>query len=72
MEGHLSCPFGRTGSLRSEASDSIAEKGVTIIDLDEEQRQAWIDASQPLYEKYSGVIGEDFYNWFMEFVDSMR
>ena len=55
-----------------EASDSIAEKGVTIIDLDEEQRQAWIDASQPLYEKYSGVIGEDFYNWFMEFVDSMR
>ena len=37
------------------------------IELTPEERQAWVDAVQPVYEKYSSIIGEDFYNWIMDY-----
>ena len=48
------------------------EFGVTIYDPTEEELQQWKDAVMPLYDKYKSVIGEDFYSWFMEFVDAHR
>lgn len=37
------------------------------IYLTEEERQAWVDASQPVYEKYASIIGDDFYSWLTDF-----
>ena len=41
---------------------------MNIIFLSPEERQAWIDASAPVYEKYKPIIGDAFYNWFENFV----
>lgn len=40
---------------------------MTNIYLSAEERQAWVDASQPVYEKYAPIIGDDFYNWLTGF-----
>jgi TRAP-type C4-dicarboxylate transport system substrate-binding protein len=50
----------------------VKDAGVTVIELNDEQKQAWIEASQPLYDKYRGVIGEEFYDFAMELIDSKR
>ena len=58
--------------LAEEAAQMVRDAGVEMYDLTEEQRQEWIDASQPLYEQYRSVVGEEFYDWFIDFVDSKR
>lgn len=37
------------------------------IYLTDAEREAWIDASQVVYDKYKPIIGEDFYNWITDF-----
>jgi len=60
--------------INSEYFDELARKdfGVTIIELDAATRQKWIDMSQPVYKKYRGIIGEEFYDWFMDYVNKLR
>ena len=58
--------------LAEESAQQVRDAGVEVYDLTDEQRQEWIDASQPLYEQYRSVIGEEFYDWFIDFVDSKR
>lgn len=57
-----------------EEMEGIAtgEMGVTIAELTDDELQQWKDPVMPLYNKYKDVIGADFYNWFMEFVDAHR
>ena len=54
--------------------EDIAESdfGVTFIHLDNATRQRWIDMAQPVYTKYRGIIGAEFYDWFMNYVDKLR
>src|SRR5699024_7335205 len=42
-----------------EARDFIVENGVEINELDEAGRQSFIDQTEPVYEKWAPVIGED-------------
>ena len=58
--------------LAEESAQQVRDAGVEVYDLTDEQRQEWVDASQPLYEQYRSVIGEEFYDWFIDFVDSKR
>ena len=58
--------------LAEECAQQVRDAGVEVYDLTDEQRQEWVDASQPLYEQYRSVIGEEFYDWFIDFVDSKR
>jgi len=52
----------------ADSAEVVAEPYNMInIDLTDEERQAWVDASQPVYEKYEPIIGEDFYSWFMDY-----
>ena len=44
--------------------------GLEVHQLTDEERQAFVDASQPVYEKHRDKIGVDYYDWFMEFVAS--
>lgn len=58
--------------LVPQQAKELADTGINIIELTADEKQQWIDASQPLYEKYRGVIGEEFYDWFIKLVDSHR
>ena len=51
---------------------AVKEYGVTFFEVDQETRQKFIDMAQPVYTKYRGVIGEQFYDWFMRYVDNLR
>ena len=39
--------------------DDIRGKGVTVISLTEEERQAFVDITRPVYEKWTDMIGAD-------------
>lgn len=62
-----------TGLERMEAdfADKEAqaeEMGVEFMNLTDEERDVFREASQPIYDKYKDIIGEDFYNWYTELV----
>ena len=59
-------------NLYEKQFEEMKEHNVEMIELTDAQRQEWIDASQPLYEKYRSVIGEEYYDWFVELVDAKR
>lgn len=42
------------------------EWGVKVSTLTPEETEIWKSASQPIYDKYKDVIGEDYYNWYMD------
>lgn len=46
--------------------------GVTVIELNDEQKAQWKTASEPIYKKYKDIIGAEYYDWFIDFVDSKR
>jgi tripartite ATP-independent transporter DctP family solute receptor len=46
--------------------------GINVINLTSEDIKTWVTVSQPVYEKYRKEIGEEFYTWFMKYVDSKR
>lgn len=43
---------------RSERLAAIRERGVEVIELSDEQRQAFVDATQSVYEKWTPQVGE--------------
>lgn len=64
-----------TGLERMEVdfTDKTAQAedmGVEFVVLTDEEREVFREASQPIYDKYKDIIGEDFYTWYTEFVAS--
>lgn len=49
---------------------AINDYDLQVYELTDEQRQAFIDSVQPVYEKHREKIGAEFYDWFMDFVAS--
>ena len=45
--------------LNQEAKQKIIEAGVEVRELTPEQRQAWVEAMKPVWEKFKDDIGED-------------
>ena len=45
--------------LNQESKQKIIESGVEVRELTPEQRQAWIDAMKPVWDKFKDDIGED-------------
>ncbi len=41
---------------------------MTLIFLTDAEREEWVKASKPVYDKYKPIIGDDFYTWFSAFV----
>lgn len=50
----------------TEAFDILEEKGMTITELSEEEQEKFVEKVQPIYEKYSADLGEDFVNQLLE------
>ena len=46
-------------AVNEEAKAAIVEAGGTIRQLDDAQRQAWVDAMRPVWDQFAGDIGQD-------------
>ena len=56
-----------------ENIDIVKERyNITYTAVTPELRKVWSDALTPVYEKYKKIIGEDFYNWYVNFAASKR
>ena len=51
---------------------AVNKFGVTFLEIDKETRQKFINMALPVYKKYRTVIGEQFFDWFMTYVDNLR
>ncbi|RBW70695.1 TRAP transporter substrate-binding protein [Bacillus taeanensis] len=49
-----------------EAYDFLAAEGMVVTELSEEEQQKMFETVQPVYEKYSSEIGEEFVNKLLE------
>ncbi|WP_170368383.1 DctP family TRAP transporter solute-binding subunit [Ruegeria arenilitoris] len=46
-------------AVNEKAKQAIVDAGGTIRELTPEQRQAWVDAMKPVWDKFSGDVGQD-------------
>ena len=46
-------------AVNEDAKASIIKAGGTIRQLDDTQRQAWVDAMKPVWDKFAGDVGQD-------------
>lgn len=46
-------------AVNEKAKQAIIDAGGTIRELTPEQRQAWVDAMKPVWDKFSGDVGQD-------------
>ncbi len=46
-------------AVNEEAKASITNAGGIIRELNPEQRQAWVDAMKPVWDKFAGDVGQD-------------
>lgn len=51
---------------------AVEQFGVTYSEFDDATRQIWVDRAKPVYDKYRGVIGAEFFDWFTKFVADKR
>lgn len=49
----------KADAINEEAKQKIIEAGGTVRDLTPEQRQAWVDAMKPVWDKFRDDIGQD-------------
>ena len=46
-------------AVNESAKQSIIDAGGTIRQLDDTQRQAWVDAMKPVWDQFAGDVGQD-------------
>ncbi len=56
----------------AKSQKTLDEWGVKVSYVTDEEFQTWKETSQPIYEQYKSVIGEDYYNEFMALVEKHR
>jgi len=47
------------GQVDMDARQAILDAGGKIVELDDAQRQAWVDAMSPVWDQFVGDIGQD-------------
>ena len=60
--------YDRLQEYNQEYYDTIAASDITIYELTEEERQAFKDASAPVYDTFGAEIGTDLLNRVQEFL----
>ena len=50
---------GEAFAVNEAAKQSILDAGGTIRQLDDTQRQAWVDAMKPVWDKFAGDVGQE-------------
>ncbi|MEM8750318.1 MAG: DctP family TRAP transporter solute-binding subunit [Pseudomonadota bacterium] len=53
---------GESSKVNQEAKAKVIEAGGVVRSLTPEQRQAWVDALKPVWEKFEGDIGAELIN----------
>lgn len=49
----------RANEINAEARQAIVDAGGTVRELDDSERQAWVDAMTPVWEQFEDAIGSD-------------
>ncbi|MGB3244400.1 MAG: TRAP transporter substrate-binding protein [Sulfitobacter sp.] len=47
------------GQVDMDARQAVLDAGSTIIELDPEQRQVWVDAMKPVWDQFIGDVGQE-------------
>jgi C4-dicarboxylate-binding protein DctP len=47
------------GKVDAEAREAVLAAGSNIVELDEAQRQAWVDAMKPVWEQFKDDVGQE-------------
>ena len=47
------------GKVDAEARAAVLAAGSKIVELDDAQRQAWVDAMKPVWEQFKDDVGQD-------------
>ncbi|WP_050931805.1 DctP family TRAP transporter solute-binding subunit [Aestuariivita boseongensis] len=50
---------GESYAVNQQARQAILDAGGVIRELSPEQRQAWVDAMKPVWDKFAGDVGQD-------------
>ncbi|TRW98161.1 DctP family TRAP transporter solute-binding subunit [Paracoccus sp. M683] len=50
---------GAVNDVDSEARQAILDAGGKIVELDDTQRQAWVDAMRPVWDQFAEGVGQD-------------
>jgi TRAP-type transport system periplasmic protein len=50
----------------------LAENGMTITDLSDEEKEKFLDKVKPVYDKYSSTIGEEFVDELLAEIDKLK
>ncbi|MFV0301195.1 MAG: DctP family TRAP transporter solute-binding subunit [Paracoccus sp. (in: a-proteobacteria)] len=50
---------GAVNDVDAEARQAILDAGSTIVELDDTQRQAWVDAMKPVWDQFAEGVGQD-------------
>lgn len=58
-------------AVNEAAKQSILDAGGTIVALDADQRQAWVDAMMPVWAQFAGDVGQDMIDAAQEINNSM-
>lgn len=62
---------GEALAVNVAARQSVLDAGGIIIELDDAQRQAWVDAMMPVWAQFSGDVGQDMIDAAQAVNDSM-
>ncbi|WP_134699196.1 TRAP transporter substrate-binding protein [Ammoniphilus sp. YIM 78166] len=49
-----------------EAFDFLTKEGMTVTELSDEEKKKFVEAVQPVYQKYAAQLGEEFVNKLIE------
>ncbi|WGW02621.1 DctP family TRAP transporter solute-binding subunit [Tropicibacter oceani] len=55
------------GQVDADARQAILDTGATIVELNAEQRQAWVDAMKPVWEQFRDDVGQENIDAAQEF-----
>ncbi len=47
------------GQVDKDARQAVLDAGGTIVELNADQRQAWVDAMKPVWDQFAGDIGQE-------------
>ena len=50
---------GAVNEVDQQARQAVLDAGGTIVELTDEQRQAWVDAMKPVWEKFRDGVGQE-------------
>ena len=56
----------------SKTKENLLKNGIEIYELSSDEQKQWKESALPIYSKYEKIIGEEYYNWYMDLLDKYK